>query len=191
MKKFTVAYRRKAEGKTDYRQRIKLLLSKKPRLVIRKSLKNITLQIITFDPVGDKVLVAANSGELAKHGWKGNTNNLPACYLCGFLLGKKAQKKKVGDCILDIGMQTSVKGCALYAALKGAVDAGLKVAHSKEIFPDDKRIKGEHIAAYAKILKADKTKFEKQFAGHIKRSLDAEKLVSHFTEMKAKIEAEK
>lgn len=191
MKKFTVPYRRKAEGKTDYRQRIKLLLSKKPRLVIRKSLKNITLQVIEFDPVGDKVLVAANSGELVKHGWKGNTNNLPACYLCGFLLGKKAQKKKVGDCILDIGMQTSVKGCAVYAALKGAIDAGLKVAHSKEIFPDDTRIKGDHIAAYAKLLKADNAKFDRQFAGHIKRNLDAEKLVLHFTEMKAKIEAEK
>jgi len=191
MKKFTVQYRRKAEGKTDYRQRIRLLLSKKLRLVIRKSLKNITLQVIDFTPVGDKVLVAANSRDLVKHGWKGNTNNLPACYLCGFLLGKKAQKKKVGECILDIGMQTSVKGCALYAALKGAIDAGLKVAHSKEIFPNDKRIKGEHITAYAKLLKADKTKFDRHFAGHIKRKLDAENLTAHFTEMKAKIEAEK
>lgn len=191
MTKFTVQNRRKREGKTDYRMRIKLLLSKKPRLVIRRSLKNILLQVIDFAPAGDRVLLSAQSGDLVKLGWKGNTNNLPACYLCGYLLGKKAQKKKIGECILDIGMQTSVKQCSLYAALKGAVDAGLKITHSKEIFPDEKRVKGEHIAAYAKMLKADKSKFDKQFAGCNKRSLDAEKIASHFTEIKAKIEAQK
>jgi len=191
MKKFTVPYRRKREGKTDYRNRIKLLLAKKPRLVIRKSLKNISLQVIEFEPLGDHVLLSAHSGDLVKLGWKGNTNNIPACYLCGYLLGKKAQKKKIGDCILDIGMQTSVKRCSLYAALKGAVDAGMRVACSKEIFPDEKRTKGEHITAYAKMLKSDKAKFDRQFAGYNKKNLDAEKLVLHFTEMKAKIEAQK
>lgn len=188
-KTFTVHYRRKREGKTDYKTRIHLLLSKKPRLVIRKSLKNITLQIIEYAPIGDRVLVSVNSGELIKLGWKGNLNSLPASYLCGFLMGKKAVKKKIGDCILDIGFQTSVKGCALYSALKGAVDAGLKVAHSKEIFPNEKRTSGEHVAAYAKLLKSDKAKFDRQFAACNKKGLDAEKMVSHFNEIKAKIGA--
>ncbi len=189
MKKFTVQYRRKREGKTDYKKRIKFLLSKKPRLVIRRSLKNILIQIIEYAPIGDKVLVSVHSNELIKLGWKGNLNSLPASYLCGFLMGKKAQKKKIGDCILDIGFQTSIKGCALYSALKGAVDAGLKVAHSKEIFPTEKRASGEHVAAYAKILKQNNTKFNTQFAACNKKGLDAEKIVAHFTEIKSKIGA--
>ena len=36
-----VPYKRKKEGKTDYKQRILLLKSRKLRLVIRKSLNNI------------------------------------------------------------------------------------------------------------------------------------------------------
>lgn len=189
MKKFTVQYRRKREGKTDYRKRIKCLLSKKPRLVIRRSLKHITLQIIEYAQIGDRVLVSVHSNELMKLGWKGNLNSLPAVYLCGFMLGKKASKKKIGECILDIGFQISIKGCSLYSALKGAIDAGLKVTHSKEIFPDDKRVSGEHIAAYAKILKPNRAKFDRQFAACNKKGLDAEKIVAHFNEIKAKIGA--
>ena len=42
---YTVLYRRKREGKTDYKKRMKLLLGKKPRIVLRKSLKHFSLQI--------------------------------------------------------------------------------------------------------------------------------------------------
>ena len=45
-KKFTVRFRRRRENKTDYRRRLRLLVSRKQRLVIRKGLKNITAQII-------------------------------------------------------------------------------------------------------------------------------------------------
>ena len=43
-----IKFRRKREGKTDYRKRLKLLLGGKPRLVVRKSLKNITAQIAVY-----------------------------------------------------------------------------------------------------------------------------------------------
>ena len=66
MTRFTVAHRRKWTGKTDYKKRMKFLMSDKPRLVIRRSLKNILLQVIEFGPVGDKVLIAASSAELKK-----------------------------------------------------------------------------------------------------------------------------
>ena len=44
-----VPFKRKREGKTDYKKRLKLLSSSKPRLVIRKSLKNMTVQIIEYE----------------------------------------------------------------------------------------------------------------------------------------------
>jgi large subunit ribosomal protein L18 len=191
MSRFTVTKRRKREGKTDYKKRIQLLMSKTPRLVIRKSLKNIMLQVIDYSPAGDKVMLTVNSKDLQKIGWKANTNNLPACYLCGYLFGKKALEKKIGKCVLDLGMQSSVKKASLFAALKGVVDAGLAVPHSENVFPEEKRIKGEHIVNYAKSLKEDKAKYEKQFAHCLKAGFDPEKMTVHFDEIKSKIGAKK
>lgn len=189
---YTVRFRRKRTGKTDYKQRLKLLLVKKPRIAVRKSLKNILMQVIEYRPNGDCVLVSAHTRELEKIGWKANKVNLPTGYLCGYLLGKKAIARKIKKCIFDIGMYTSVKGCVLYAALKGLVDAGLDIPHSKEIFPPESRIKGEHIAAWAKKLKADsEEKFKKVFSKYLKQSFDPEKMPSHFEEIKNKIEGMK
>ncbi|MBW3001790.1 50S ribosomal protein L18 [Candidatus Woesearchaeota archaeon] len=191
MSRFTVAKRRKREGKTDYKKRLNLLMSKKHRLIIRKSLKNLSLQVVEFAPAGDKVVLSVNSHDIQKLGWKANSNNLPAAYLCGYLLGTKALAKKIKDCILDLGMQSSVKKGVLFAALKGVVDAGLNVPHSENVFPEEKRIKGEHIADYAKSLKENKEKYEKQFAACLKQGFDPEKLPAHFDEIKAKIGAKK
>ena len=90
-----VNYRRKREGKTNYKKRLKLLLSKKPRLVIRRSLNNISLQIIEYQTNGDKIIVGTNSSELKKMGWTANTGNIPAAYLTGLLLAKKAKWVKL------------------------------------------------------------------------------------------------
>ena len=173
MSRFTVAKRRKREGKTDYKKRLKLLMAKTHRLVIRKSLNNMLLQVIEFNPAGDKVVLTVTSQNLKNIGWKANTNNLPAAYLCGYLIGTKALAKKVKACILDLGMQSSVKKGSLFAALKGIVDAGLKVPHSKNVFPEENRIKGEHIADC------------------LKQGFDPEKMPAHFDEIKAKIGAKK
>jgi len=179
---YTVKYRRKRDGLTDYKKRMKLLLGSKPRLVVRKSLKNITLQLVEFQPKGDKVIITSSSKELSKHGWKASTGNISAAYLTGYLLAKKA--KKPTECVLDIGQYTSVKGCILYAAAQGALDGGLKVPLSKEIVPNMQRIRGEHIAAYAKQLKKDKDRYQKQFAKYIKAGLDPEALPAHFDQVK-------
>jgi large subunit ribosomal protein L18 len=179
---YTVTYRRKREGLTDYRKRMKLLLGSKPRLVVRKSLKHITMQLIEFQPKGDKVVLTASSKELTKHGWKANTGNLGSAYLTGYLLAKKA--KKAIECVLDIGQHTSVKACALYSAAQGALDGGLKVPFSKEIAPAMQRIRGEHIANYAKQLKANKDKYQKQFSQYLKSGLDPETMPAHFDQIK-------
>lgn len=140
-------YRRKFEGKTDYKRRLLILKSKKPMLVIRKTNKYIIAQIIVFDKKGDRVLFSANSKELSKYGWNLSFKSIPAAYLTGLLLGKKASKE-VKEAILYLGLQE--KGNRLFAALKGVVDAGLNIPHNPEVFPSDDLISGKHIQEYLK-----------------------------------------
>lgn len=151
-----VPYRRKRQGKTDYKKRRNLLKSEKTRLVIRRSLKNTWLQLVEYSPAGDKILASAHSSELKKLGWNQNTGNIPSAYLTGLLIGKKAGEKKIKECVLDMGLYPSIKGNRIYAALKGAIDAGLQIPASEDIMPSEERIKGDHIATHTK--KEDITK---------------------------------
>ena len=145
---YVMPFRRRREGKTDYKKRLKLLLSDKPRLVVRRSLKFIRVQITDFSKEGDKTLVAASSQELKKLGWKFSFDNLPAAYLTGLLIGKKALKKGIKEAALDSGLYTSTKGNRIYVSAKGAADAGLKIPLSEEVLCKEDRIKGMHIASY-------------------------------------------
>ena len=136
-------YRRKVEGKTDYKKRLELLKSRKPRLVIRKSLMNIQLQLVYYSKEGDKILASSHSSQLKKFGWNHHTGNSSAAYLTGLILGLKAKSKNIKEAILDLGLNKSVKGYVLYAALKGATEAGLSVPHSKDILPNGKKIESK------------------------------------------------
>ena len=151
---YTVQFRRKRKGMTDYRKRLKILSSNKPRLVVRRSLKNIQAAIVEYNKKGDVVKASAHSSNLKKFGWTYNTGNLPADYLVGFLLGKHVSVK-FDYAIFDMGLNKSVKGSRIYAVLAGALDAGLKVSHDKEILPSKERIMGKHIMAYGELLKKD------------------------------------
>lgn len=182
----TVQLRRKRERKTNYKRRIALLVSGKPRLVIRKSLYNINIQIIEYKPEGDNVVLSANSKELVKFGYTLNKGNIPSAYLTGLLLGQKAKKKSIREAILDIGLNTHVKGSRIYAALKGIVDSGLKVPCSEDVFPPEERINGTHISEYVeKLKKESKEKYEKQFSSYIKNK--AEDVKKQFNDVKDKI----
>lgn len=138
-------FRRRREGKTDYKKRLKLLLSKKPRFVVRRSLRYITVQVVAFKPDGDLTLIHVNSKILKKHGWVFACDNLPSAYLTGFIAGKKAVRK-VREAILDSGLYTSTPGSRIYAAVKGAIDAGLKIPVDEKMLPSEERIKGKHIS---------------------------------------------
>ena len=71
-------------------------------------------------------------------------------------------KKSINNAVLDIGLNVSTKGSRIYAALKGAIDSGLKIPHNKDILPDEKRIKGNHISAdIEKMFDSVKAKIEK------------------------------
>ena len=180
-------FKRKREGKTHYKKRLKILLSNKFRLVVRKSLNGIRVSIVQYEANGDKILFTIDSQSLNKIGWKGNTGNLPSAYLTGMMLGKKAVQEGIREAILDMGLNNSTRGSRIYAALAGAIDAGLKIPLGAEILPPKERISGEHISNYAKSIKNDKSKYEKQFYDYIKKGLNPEDIVEHFNEIKGKI----
>jgi len=183
-KPVSISYRRKREGKTNYKKRLKFLLSNKPRLVVRPSLKNIVVQIIEYHPKGDQTIISAHSRELEKFDWKFSKGNIPAAYLTGFLLGKKAAKKKIKESILDLGLHTSTKGSRIFACLKGVVDAGIKVPVSEEILPSKERVSGQHIVKYAEQLKGKETKI---FSDYMQKNIDVSQLSKVFEEVKNKI----
>jgi large subunit ribosomal protein L18 len=156
-----VAYRRKREGRTNYRKRLKLLMTDKPRLVIRKSNRHLMVQVVSHAEQSDRVIVTARTHELSKLGWTFATGSIPAAYLTGYLAGKKSIAKGQSECIVDIGLQS--KAARLFAAVKGAIDAGMNIAIDESILPSKERIEGSHIASYAAHLSKDTERYKKQF----------------------------
>lgn len=186
--KYRVPFRRRREGKTDFRQRLGLLLSGKPRLVARKTLNNNIAQLISYDEKGDVVLVSAHSKELVKIGYKGHCGNIPAAYLTGLLLGKKAVKEGYEEAVLDIGLQRATKGAAIFAILKGALDAGMDIPYGEDVIADEERLNGTHIKNYAELLKEeDEEAYKRQFSKYLEKGLNPEDLPEHFEEIKEKI----
>ncbi|MFN3383356.1 MAG: 50S ribosomal protein L18 [Archaeoglobaceae archaeon] len=178
--RYKVPNRRRREGRTNYRKRLKLLLSKKPRLVVRITNQRVIAQIVEYKPEGDRVIVAIDSAKLCELGWKGDLNNTPAAYLTGLLIGKKALEAGVKEAILDIGLRSPTKGSRVFAVLRGAVEAGLNVPHSEEVVPDDERVLGKHVAEFYK-------EHPERFSEYEKRGLSPEDLPKHVEEIKLKI----
>lgn len=179
--RYRVAPRRRRENKTDYRKRLKLLLSGMPRVVIRRTSRHMLVQIIEYKTDGDIVIASAHSKNLNKLDWKGSTSNTSAAYLTGLMCGINAKKKGIKMAILDMGL--SLKSPSIFAALKGVLDSDLNVPCDKKILPDEKRIRGEHVASYASSLKDKKKRFSKYF----ERGLDPSDLPKHFTTVVSKI----
>ena len=145
---YVTPFRRRREGKTNYRRRLKLIFSKKPRMAVRRSNKNINLQLIKAEAEGDVTLLSVSSSDLKKFGYEANTGNTPAAYLTGLLFGKKAVSKGYKEAILDIGLQSSTRGSRIYGALKGVIDAGVDVPYDEDVLPSDDRINGGNISNF-------------------------------------------
>jgi large subunit ribosomal protein L18 len=142
-------------------------------------------QIIVARPDGDEVIVSAHSRELArKYGWKAPRGNVPTAYLTGLLCGLKAKNKGVGEVILDIGLYPPSKGARIFAVLKGVLDAKVDVPHSEGKLADEKRIKGEHIAEYAKGLAANVEVYQSKFSRYLVQKLAPESLPEHFSQVR-------
>jgi len=168
--RYFVPFRRRREGKTDYYQRTRLVVADVPRMVVRKTNRHIIVQLVTAEMDGDRTLVAANSKELEQYGYKGSTSNTPAAYLTGMLFAVKAKKAQQDSAILDIGLNRATPGARVFAALKGAVDAGLDIPYGEEILPSEDRLKGAHIAAYNKNA-GDIVTIVEQVAAAIKKEM--------------------
>ena len=61
-----------------------------------------------------------------------------------------------------MGLQKSIYGSRIYAAIKGVKDSGVNVRVSDDVFPAEQRLSGEHLTAKdaAKIALATKKKIE-------------------------------
>ncbi len=158
-----VQKRRRREAKTDYGRRLKLLKSEKPRIVFRRTNKYVTAQYTVSDEARDKVVMGISSNVLLKYGWPkeaaSGLKNITAAYLLGYLMGKTIQKKKLEQPIIDFGMIQTLHKTKVYGFLKGVVDSGIAISCKEEAFPEEGRIKGEHLK--------NKVDFEK-----IKSSID-------------------
>jgi large subunit ribosomal protein L18 len=184
---YRVKLRRRREGKTDYQARKALVTSRKTRLVTRASNKNIEVQLIIAKPHGDEVLASANSRELIKsYGWRAPTGNIPAAYLTGLLAGLQAKKAGIKEAILDIGLVSPTKGSKIFAVLSGVVDAGVEVPHSEEKIVKE-RMKGEHIAKYARRLGVGSEEYTAKFSQYTAQGVAPEKISEHFTKVKTDI----
>lgn len=187
-KNYTVKLKRKREQKTDYKKRLSLIASGRARLVVRRMLNNIVVQIMQYNENGDKTIASCHSRELLKLGWKVHRGSLPTAYLVGMIAGLKAQKKGVKEAIVDIGLSNAVKGSSNFAAVKGAIDVGLRIPCSEEEFPSNEAINGKVIENYARLLLSeDRERYEKQFSRYIREGIKPEELSRYFEEVKRKI----
>ncbi|MFI5412700.1 MAG: 50S ribosomal protein L18 [Candidatus Micrarchaeales archaeon] len=185
--KYRMIKKRRRTALTDYSKRVALLMGNMPRVVIRKSNRSITLQIVNFEPAGDKVVATANSKELMKFNWAPRSN-IPTAYLTGLLLASKAKKLNLNEIVVDIGLSKPQKSSVMFAAAKGVADGGLKVLNSIEF--DEKRLKGSHISEYAKLIKSDAETYKRQFSGYTEQKFEVEKLSENFESAKKKIMSE-
>ena len=120
-KRYQVKFRRRREGKTDYRARKRLVVqdknkyqSPKYRLVVRFSNRYVLCQIVYATIEGDKVLCQANSAELPRYGLKNGLKNYAAAYCTGLLCARRLYH------ILDLNEQDEDKKLgSLYPGVEG------------------------------------------------------------------------
>jgi large subunit ribosomal protein L5e len=99
-KRYQVQFRRRREGKTDYRARKRLIAqdknkynSPKYRLVVRLSNKTITAQVAYAKIEGDYIMAASYSSELKNYGFPIPVANYPAAYATGLLVARRLLTK--------------------------------------------------------------------------------------------------
>ncbi|TFH29473.1 MAG: 50S ribosomal protein L18 [Promethearchaeota archaeon] len=188
--KYRVPFRRRREGKTNYHRRLKLIQSRRNRLVIRCSNKHTIVQVVQSKIEGDKMLSQAHSQQLAKQfDWNYNLGNLPSAYLTGYLCGLRAKKAGIDDAIVDVGIL--VHDNRVKAAVKGFLDVGINVPVDESWFFNDweKRIKGVHIAEYAqKLKKENSTEYKKKFSAILKNKGDPTNIEKDFENLVIEME---
>ncbi|KAL8525922.1 hypothetical protein ACS0TY_015229 [Phlomoides rotata] len=179
-KRFQVKYKRRRQGKTDYRARIRMINQDKNkyntpkfRFVVRFTNRDIIAQIVSASITGDHVLAAAYAHELPHYGLQAGLTNYAAAYCTGLLLGRRVLKKLELDSeyegnIEATGEDYSVEPAESRRPFRALLDVGLlKTTTGNRIFG---ALKGALDAGL------DIPHSDKRFAGFNKDSkqLDAE-----------------
>ncbi|KAI5188588.1 large subunit ribosomal protein L5e [Nematocida sp. AWRm77] len=109
MKRLRLPFRRRREGRTDYRQRQNMIRHNKSnygevksRFVVRITNQKVICQIVQAYKVGDKVVCTAESTELKKYGITFGLKNYSAAYATGFLCARKM--------LCKLGLSETFKG---------------------------------------------------------------------------------
>jgi large subunit ribosomal protein L18 len=182
-------FRRRREGKTDYRKRKGMIIGKQPFLSIRISGRYIYAQILRPTAKGDITLCASSSRDLTKFGWKGASKNLPGAFLTGFQLGQLAKNSNVKSAILYSSVGRFVHGSRIASVVNGAKQAGLEISVEEDSLPDEGRTQGKHIAAYAKKLGSeDQEKYNRIFSKIISGGTTPESYPTDFEKVKMAIQ---
>nr|GMD71188.1 60S ribosomal protein L5-like [Ipomoea batatas] len=99
-KRFQVKFKRRREGKTDYRARNRLINQDKNkyntpkyRFVVRFTNKDIVAQIVSASIAGDMILASAYANELPRYGLEVGLTNYAAAYCTGLLLARRLLQK--------------------------------------------------------------------------------------------------
>jgi large subunit ribosomal protein L18 len=185
-KTYTVGFKRKRKGKTNYKKRLNYLKSEKTRITIRTTKNDIIIQAIDFNESGDRTISTLKALDLRKMGWNYNPGNIPSSYLAGLYFGIK-NKGKIKESIIDLGLKSITKGNRLSAAIKGIKDSGINISCSEKIFPSENKIDGTSITEYANSLSENKEKYEKQFSKYLKKGLDPKNIKQDFKKIKETI----
>ena len=169
--RYRVPFRRRREGKTDYHQRLALLRGREPRAVVRLTNRRVLVALTDFDGGGDRVLAAADSGELTRIGFPAHgLASTPAAYLTGYLAGLRAKRAGRTEAILDLGLRRPSAGGRLLGALKGLLDAGVEIPHGTEGFPSSDRLAGTHLSPP---LPKPLETFRSELSGQVDRPTEA------------------
>lgn len=104
-KRYQVKYRRRREGKTDYRARKRLVVQDKNkymtpryRFVVRITNRTVICQIVYSEINGDKTICSAYSSELPRYGLTVGLKNYAAAYCTGLLCARRLlQKMQLDD----------------------------------------------------------------------------------------------
>jgi len=147
--------KRRIENKTNYLKRRRLLESKNPRIIIRKTNKYIIFQYVETKIAQDKVKFMLTTKALLDCGWpkekEGSLKSLGAAYLGGMLFGKLIKNEK--PAIIDTGLIRNTKGSKIHAGIKGIIDSGIKLSYNQKMFPEEKRIINENIKEFFEKVK--------------------------------------
>jgi large subunit ribosomal protein L5e len=98
--RFQVKYKRRRQGKTDYRARLRLVTQDKNkyntpkyRFVVRFTNRDIVCQVAYATVAGDVVVAAAYAHELPRYGLTVGLTNYAAAYATGLLLARRLLTK--------------------------------------------------------------------------------------------------